>query len=278
MIGLVVADTVLVVLLGALVAGLLRSHADIARALHELGVPLGDPARRAGDGSAEVRLGLRRSESGTLEMGPAIPPRSAGAAVFDVEGSTPSGDGLAIAATGARWTLLSFLSSGCATCAPLWHELTSSGPTVQAGVDVRVVIVTKGADGEQPKAVARLAGPAPSVPVVMSTKAWTDYEVPGSPFFVLIDGSRPRRAGEGTARSLGEVGTLISAATEEREPPANSARRHSSRRSPLGRDDVASVDEELSTAGIRAGDPSLFPRTMTDIHPPAQPNGRGAAP
>ena len=37
MTGLVIAEAVAIALLGLLVAGLLRSHAEILRALHELG-------------------------------------------------------------------------------------------------------------------------------------------------------------------------------------------------------------------------------------------------
>ena len=48
MIALVVVSMFVVLLLGILVAGLLRSHADILRSLHELGVGVGDPARRDG--------------------------------------------------------------------------------------------------------------------------------------------------------------------------------------------------------------------------------------
>ena len=49
MIALVVISMFVVLLLGILVAGLLRSHADILRSLHELGLGVGDPAapRRA---------------------------------------------------------------------------------------------------------------------------------------------------------------------------------------------------------------------------------------
>ena len=47
MIALVVVSTFVVLVLGVLVAGLLRSHADILRSLHELGVGVGDPAAAA---------------------------------------------------------------------------------------------------------------------------------------------------------------------------------------------------------------------------------------
>ncbi len=254
MIGLVVADTVLVLLLGLVVAGLLRSHADITRALHELGAPLGDPARGGRPAGLDSPVAFRHNDEGTLEMGPVIPPRAAGSAVFELEGQSPSGDGLAISVTSAPATLLAFLSSGCTGCAGFWQELASG----RAGLeDVRTVIVTKGPELEQPAAVTRLAPAPDDVPVVMSSKAWEDYEVPGSPFFVLVDGVAGRRAGEGTARSLREVAELVRAATDDR-----------SRTGAPERDDVPTVDAELRAAGIFPGDPSLYPRTLQDVAPP----------
>jgi hypothetical protein len=44
MLVLVLLLTFVVLLLGILVAGLLRSHADILKALHDLGAGVGDPA------------------------------------------------------------------------------------------------------------------------------------------------------------------------------------------------------------------------------------------
>ncbi len=64
MIALVVISMFVVLLLGILVAGLLRSHADILRSLHELGLGVGDPARH------EARVRCRRPGAGA---GPAVP-------------------------------------------------------------------------------------------------------------------------------------------------------------------------------------------------------------
>ena len=44
MVALAVVLSVVVLLLAVLVAGLLRSHADILKALHELGVGVGEPS------------------------------------------------------------------------------------------------------------------------------------------------------------------------------------------------------------------------------------------
>ena len=43
----------------------------------------------------------------------------------------------------------------------------------------------------------------------MSSDAWTDYEVPGSPFFVLVDGRDGRRIGEGVANRMSQVAELV---------------------------------------------------------------------
>jgi hypothetical protein len=59
MLALLIAVICLVALLTLLVVGLLRSHADILRALHSLGVGVGDPAEAAG----RAVLGWARSPS-----------------------------------------------------------------------------------------------------------------------------------------------------------------------------------------------------------------------
>ncbi len=277
MVGLVVADTVLVILLGLLVVGLLRSHADIARALRDLGAPLGDPSPASGrrpTGRHTSQVELRRSEDGTVQMGPVVPPRAADTATFDVVGTTPFGDALAISVTGGGLTLLAFLTSGCQSCAHFWQAIEEDASPLPHGI--RTVIVTKGPEAEHLAAVQRLARSDSRVPVVMSTDAWSDYEVPGSPFFILVDdtGGMSRRVGEGTARSIAEVAQLVTAATEDRSL-ALAARRAPAATPPAAprghRDHIPTVDEELAAAGIHPGDPSLFPRTMDD---PVR--GRGA--
>jgi hypothetical protein len=277
-VGLVVADTVLVLLLGLLVVGLLRSHADIARALRDLGAPLGDPSPAAGSRPPDRHTSLvelRRSEDGeVVQMGPAVPPRAVGTATFDVNGTTPFGDALAISVTGGGLTLLAFLSSGCQSCGHFWQAIDSGASPLPHGI--RTVIVTKGPEAEHLAAVQRLARPDSPVPVVMSTNAWSDYEVPGSPFFLLVDdtGGSSRRVGEGTARSMAEVAQLVTAATEDRAL-ALAARRAPAAAPPAPprghRDHVPTVDEELAAAGIHPGDPSLYPKTMDDLT-----RGRGA--
>ncbi|MST35115.1 hypothetical protein GHK86_20585, partial [Acidimicrobiaceae bacterium USS-CC1] len=112
MLAVVITLAVVVGLLGVLVTGLLRSHADIVRALHGLGAGVGDPAAAppAGPGGVGVGVELRLPAE-----------RSAG--VHDLEGATPAGDPVVVSVAASPRTLLAFLSAGCSSCAPLWEAL-----------------------------------------------------------------------------------------------------------------------------------------------------------
>src|ERR1700734_4087501 len=136
-VALVIVSTFVVLLLGILVAGLLRSHADILRSLHELGVGVGDPSAVPAVPAAPVTLAPPAS-------GPAL-----GAAPA-VAGVTPTGDARAVAVDNSDdLTLLGFLSSGCTGCAAFWDALQDPR-LLQLPERARVVIVTKGPDREVP--------------------------------------------------------------------------------------------------------------------------------
>ncbi|HEX3453547.1 MAG TPA: hypothetical protein VHS03_02895, partial [Gaiellaceae bacterium] len=135
-------------------------------------------------------------------------------------------------------TLLAFLSSGCLTCRTFWDALHDPRAVDD---DVRVVIVTKDPAEESVSELRRLA--PDDVPVVMSGRAWADYGVPGSPYFVLVDGPGERVLGEGTGMSWDQVRTLMQQAlTDANGGDAREAR----------------IDRELLANGIRPGDPSLY--------------------
>lgn len=246
---LVIALTVAVALLAVLVAGLLRSHAEILRSLHTLGAGREDTAPRgAVDVPFEVRPGV---------LGPAA---MTGTAASDIAGQTPGGDSVQLSVTGSRQdTLLAFLSSGCLTCHGFWERLRAGGPLgLPSGA--RLVVVTQGAERESATAVAALAGP--DLVVVMSTQVWERYEVPGSPYFVLVDGPAGRVAGEGSATSWEQVGRLVSEATGDR---ALSVAAHRHGPGQAGAEDAgdgphreARADRELLAAGITPGHPSLL--------------------
>ena len=204
---LVVAESLLLVVLTLFVVALLRSHAEILRRLQGLG-----PAD-------------------------AVPPpeRAAGArAAPDLSGATPSGGARQLAGSGDL--LLAFLSSGCSSCAQLIESAREALAMVPGST--RLVVVTKSPDVER----ARVFRPLEQlVDVVMSSRAWDDYAVPGSPYFVHVEHGIV--VGEGAGTSWPRVVSLLSDALAEREPTANGHR----------------VDAALEAAGIGAGHPSLYP-------------------
>ncbi|HLN16454.1 MAG TPA: hypothetical protein VK277_06820 [Acidimicrobiales bacterium] len=165
-----------------------------------------------------------------------------------------------------------FLSSGCASCAGLWQALNR--PELPFGPAIRLVVVTKGPEYESP---AQVAASAPErIAVVMSTEAWNDYEVPGAPFFVLVDGEAGRRIGEGVASRLEQVAELVRRAEADRasmtEGHAADVPDHA-----IGLDGPArerANDLELRRAGILPGDPSLYPRHLDDVFGRDVPNRR----
>jgi hypothetical protein len=182
---LVACETLLLVLLLLLVAGLLRSHAEILR---RLGPP----------DEGESRL-------------PEPGGRSGGRAARDVAGTTLAGDALMIGlGPSSPPTLLAFLSSGCAVCERLWEDLRAGRPG-ELPAEVRLVAVVKDARAESParlRAVART-----SVPVVMSSAAWKDYGVPATPYFVYIEGGHVQ--GEGSASGWKQIVSLLRDATAD---------------------------------------------------------------
>ena len=240
MAALAIALTFMVLLLSVLVLGLLRSHADILRALHSLGAGIGDPDT---DESTSTSI--------PVTMGPTLP-RERHSDAPDISGTTPTGGAVVLSMRAADLTLLAFLSSGCSTCAGFWEGLTAPESFgVPAGT--RLAVVTQGPEHELPAAVARLA-PA-NIDVLLSTDAWIDYEVPGAPYFALVDGRSGRRIGEGLASSVEQVAGLIRRAVVDtgvaapRRPEPHLA-------GPEREDDN---DQALLAAGISPGDPSLYP-------------------
>jgi len=171
---------VAVVLLGLLVVGLLRSHAEILRTLHQLGAGL-DP-----DVTVPVAAPIRRSA----------------ATGFDVAGTTPDDEAVRVGVVGARQnTVLAFLSSGCLTCGSFWDSFGASERLAVPG-GARLVVVTKSPDSESQSRIRELAPRA--FPVVMSSPAWEEYKVPHTPYFVYVDGPSGRIVGEGSAQALAD--------------------------------------------------------------------------
>jgi hypothetical protein len=212
-------------LLALLVVGLLKSHAEILRQLHELG---------AGRTEAPRPVPVDLATGSTT-----------GTRAHDVSGVTPEGETAAVAVLGVPHdTLLAFLSSGCLTCNGFWEALGAGG---DRGVPaaMRVVAVTKGPGEESESSVRGLASGGQTV--LMSTQAWFDYEVPGSPYFVHVDGPAGRVVGEGTAATWAQVVGLVTRAAGDRQMAADR------------------VDQELTSAGVLPGDASLYPTAPPEM-------------
>lgn len=254
MTALVAVEALAIILLGVLVAGLLRSHAEILKKLHDLGAGvLGD--------EPDIRT---RAE---FQTQPGIPaPGESVSEAKDITGVTPDDESVVIGVVGSRAnTVVAFLSTGCLTCQTFWDAFARPD---RLGLPdgTRVVVVTKSPEEESESGVRDLA---PSeLPVVMSSDAWDDYQVPGSPYFVHVDGPTGRVVGEGTATSWPQVVSLLTQATEDRR--LSRLRRRRKVTGPAGaarlgdRDRADLIDNELMAAGIRPGDSSLYPDAPVD--------------
>ncbi|HEV3212238.1 MAG TPA: hypothetical protein VGZ03_02465 [Acidimicrobiales bacterium] len=175
--------------------------------------------------------------------------------VRDLLGATPAGERVLLSlAPTSRDTLLAFLTTSCASCRGLWDELTLAHPSV-IPPEVRLVIVSKGEDRESPSQVAALADGIGDVDVVMSSEAWADFDVPGSPYFVLVGRERGDVLGQGTARTWDQVMGLIGVAAGDERVAARTRKSRRDRRQELD------VDRVLLEAGVRPGDASLYPVT-----------------
>jgi hypothetical protein len=258
---IVVALTLVVGLLGVLVVGLLRSHAEILRALHDLGVNLeeGAPgpaatARRSPDVSHRPPIRTAEGVPGPRAEGAPFGPAS------NLTGELPGGGAARVAVTGVEHsTLLAFLSTGCGTCGTFWEAFQDPDARRLPGVDARVVIVTNSADAESAAEVERLA--PTGLVTLMSSDAWDDYGVPVSPYFILVDGASGLVVGEGAGSSWAQVADLLGRAGADAQLAASSTRRRQSGR---GQDRAEWVDDELRRSGIEPGDPSLYPAAHPD--------------
>lgn len=263
---LVALLTAAVVILGVLVAGLLRSHAMILRRLHELGSGLEDGGRSGGYGTSHgddrERADVTAAPiemSSTPSPGDAVAP--SGRAAADIVGEAPGGDAIGVGVSGVEHdTFLAFLSSGCETCASFWSAFVSADLSVPGRA--RLVVVTKGTEQESPAAVADLA--PDGVIVVMSSAAWRDYEVPGSPYFVHVEGPSGTVVGEGTGLNWEQVTDLLVRSGGDLASARGGRRVRKARRDAERERDA---DAALLAAGFRPGDERLFRTSDTEPRP-----------
>jgi hypothetical protein len=201
---LVAVETVVLALMALLLIGLLRSHAEILRRL---------PGATDGTDRHEHTGAASASATTTgMDRLPTLPgPRGAGRPVVDIIGSTLDGAQLSVSPAKTD-TLVAFLSSGCLTCKTFWDGLRADRrePLPQ---NIRLLVVVKDRDMESPSRLRELA--PPDIPVVMSSQAWTDYDVAMSPFFLFVDAASGTVRSEGSAGSWEQVHSLLRDAIED---------------------------------------------------------------
>lgn len=229
----VLALGLVIVFLGLLVLGLLRSHADILKRLDSLGAGLAEGHDHG------ARIGLTAKPAGSEAFAP------------EIAGITPDGEPVVVAPlSGAEPTLVAFLSTSCSSCIPFWEMLDA--PTRHFGDHRhRVVIVTRGEEEESPTRAGSLA--RGSATVVMSSDAWDDYEVPGAPYFVVTHRDSGGIVGEGTATNFGALEEFLRDSAND----LSWDRRRAAEHDPTDIEE-SRVDAELRAAGMAPGDPRLY--------------------
>jgi hypothetical protein len=214
----VAAETLILAVVGLFVVALLRSHAEILRRLEQL----------APDS------GLPQPHERPLET----------LAAPDLHGSTPDGGARQISLGPGPDHLLAFLSTSCSVCVQLLQSLAAGEAAIPPGL--RLVIVAKDRRFER---LRLLRSVSDRVDIVLSSAAWEDYRVPGSPYFVHVDGSTRSVVGEGSVSAWDQVVSLILDAAEDRAGYSDHPER---------------IDAALAAAGIGPGHPSLRPTAVAN--------------
>ena len=200
---LIVVETVILLVLSVLVVGLLRAYATVLQRLHRL------------DGGAELPSAPPfRTASGVMPPpGGEYAATGAGsgseewADAHDIVGEGLSGEVISVRTVAVPHdTVLVFLSSGCSGCTGFWEQFVD-GTAVAAVGRNRLLVVTKSAEEESISLLRELS--PPGVDLVMSSTAWADYDVPGSPYVIVVDGRTGRVKGEGSGVSLQQVSGLM---------------------------------------------------------------------
>lgn len=242
-------ESLVVLLLAGLLVGLLRNHAEVLRRLAIL------EERRA----KRYQLPGRDGETPTAK---------------DIAGETLNGGAVQIpVATSTEGILIAFLSSGCSTCAGFWQALREEGPATLSRW-VRIVIVTRDRNNESPSVLSQLA--PKDIELVMSSDAWTAYDVPASPYFYYV--REGMVAGEGTAVTWQQVKSLFRDYVQDLELTHDYRRfvdidGRSQHLAPLrGPDDIVRDDQELAESGITPDHPSLVAPLAQSLTAPIDPH------
>jgi hypothetical protein len=200
------------------------------------------------DDRAFTLLPIAQPSANRIEM---IPLEEEFPSAHDISGSTLAGETVLLRTVDVEHdTVILFLSSGCSTCATFWSELASP---IQLPPRTRLLVITQDAEVESLVSLKALA-PA-GTEVVLSSQAWEQYEVPGSPYVIAVNGSTGQVKGEGTGQSWAQIAELLARSTGQAgyltggplaTKPTGDAERESE------------VDRELIEAGLLPGDPRLY--------------------
>lgn len=224
-----------------LMAGILRSHAEILRTLHAEGI--GEDGRSG-----------HRTPDLNLHDGVAAP-RTTDTPGHDIVGVKTDGSSRSISVVGTgHTTLLAFLSTTCSTCQGFWQAFSTTDKLDLPGRETRLVVVTKGPAAESESKLRQLA--PRHFPLVMSSAAWDQYDVPVSPYFILIDGPSGKIIGEGAAITWDQVISLLTQASDDQaiRSEASSGVNPSTSES--------QIDADLKASGIEHGHASLRPEKL----------------
>jgi hypothetical protein len=251
---LIVVETVILLVLSVLVVGLLRSYATVLQRLHHLdgGVeqPAAPPFRTA---EGVLPPPDRNTPSAADRYGSGRDGRAEWAQAHDIVGEGLSGEVVSVRTVGVpQDTVIAFLSSGCSGCTGFWEQLADRRAISALGHS-RVLVVTKSPADESISVLRELS--SPGVDLVMSSAAWVDYDVPGSPYVVVVDGRTGRVKGEGSGTSLSQVSGLMQQAYGD-SASFPGVRPVVKPRSDTERE--VDVDRTLLAAGIGPGHPSLY--------------------
>jgi hypothetical protein len=164
--------TLAVLLLSILLARALRLQVDVTRKVELMERRMDRMTRAASEGSAVEGVDA-----------PQESPR--GGDAVDVRGTTPKGEPVVVDPVDEDGVVFLFLSTTCGICLSLWRNLVGREDALKTN---RWVVVLREHDDPTDVAQDLLLASAPSV--VMSDEAFADYEIPGSPYVVVV-GSRP---------------------------------------------------------------------------------------
>lgn len=217
-----------VALLTVLVVALLRTQAESARRIDVLERRLARERRRQEErpgttpsvpqtqgesaimqASTHQHAGATRSTDGYAGATATTAPE--GDAV-DIRGVTPTGEVTTVALESSPApTLLAFLSTSCGICTGLWQRLRDEGLGDVAPGVVPVVVTKDGAQEDHDRVRGLADGGA--LRVVLSGEAWDDYEVPGSPYLLLVAGDPGSVVAEGAVSQWEDLVSMVARAS-----------------------------------------------------------------